>query len=84
MSFLHNLVQDIPDNYQQSTNDDNECDDVKPAKKRKKNSSIPQPWVEFGTFCRFRILCFYYFFQFLGTADGALHTKVNLCAFCNK
>ena len=42
MSFLQNLVQDIPDNYQQSTHDD-ECDDVKPAKKRKKNSSIPPP-----------------------------------------
>ena len=44
MSFLAHLVQDIPDNYQQSTQDDVDGgEDVKPAKKRKKNTTIPTP-----------------------------------------
>merc|ERR1711885_81246 len=42
MSFLAHLVQDIPDNYQQSQQDDVDGgEEVKPAKKRKKNNSIP-------------------------------------------
>ena len=38
MGFLHNLVADIPDNYQ-NTNDD-DLDEPKPKKRRKPNPPL--------------------------------------------